>query len=240
MVGTGFPGLAPHVQEHGHSAKSQTQRRTTANPNTDGRPASQRQWAAPASSTRKPSHCGKSQNHSEKNAVPTARAADLTVETLWRIYRARHHFLPDGNFGAWARRIATNLAIDHLRRIKNHGEYFGRTSSRDDGRSARQPAESTNGIVGSLGFAMGGTNHAHYRWNIRGFERWAKGSSRLSECDELDASTQQARKKIDKINLRFFLRYCDEWSCGWGLLCNVPGGSMLFRCKMLSCVPSAM
>src|SRR5262249_55680983 len=23
---------------------------------------------------------------------------------------------PDGNFGAWARRIATNLAIDHLRR----------------------------------------------------------------------------------------------------------------------------
>jgi RNA polymerase sigma-70 factor, ECF subfamily len=43
-------------------------------------------------------------------------AEDLTVETLWRIYRARHQFRPDGNFGAWARRIATNLAIDHLRR----------------------------------------------------------------------------------------------------------------------------
>lgn len=43
-------------------------------------------------------------------------AEDLTVETLWRIYRARHHFRPDGNFGAWARRIATNLAIDHVRR----------------------------------------------------------------------------------------------------------------------------
>jgi RNA polymerase sigma-70 factor (ECF subfamily) len=42
-------------------------------------------------------------------------AEDLTVETLWRIYRARHKFRPDGNFGAWARRIATNLAIDHLR-----------------------------------------------------------------------------------------------------------------------------
>jgi len=42
-------------------------------------------------------------------------AEDLTVETLWRIYRARHHFRPDGNFGAWARRIATNLAIDHVR-----------------------------------------------------------------------------------------------------------------------------
>jgi len=43
-------------------------------------------------------------------------AEDLTVETLWRIYRARQQFRPDGNFGAWTRRIATNLALDHLRR----------------------------------------------------------------------------------------------------------------------------
>jgi len=43
-------------------------------------------------------------------------AEDLTVETLWRIHRARHQFRPDGNFGAWARRIASNLALDHLRR----------------------------------------------------------------------------------------------------------------------------
>jgi RNA polymerase sigma-70 factor, ECF subfamily len=43
-------------------------------------------------------------------------AEDLTVETLWRIYRARHQVRPDGNFGAWARRIATNLALDHVRR----------------------------------------------------------------------------------------------------------------------------
>jgi DNA-directed RNA polymerase specialized sigma24 family protein len=34
-------------------------------------------------------------------------AEDLTVETLWRVYRARHQFRPDGNFGAFARRIAT-------------------------------------------------------------------------------------------------------------------------------------
>src|SRR2546428_13835113 len=45
-------------------------------------------------------------------------AEDLTVEALWRIYRARHQFRPDGNFAAWARRIATNLAIDHLRRTR--------------------------------------------------------------------------------------------------------------------------
>src|SRR5271169_2020042 len=43
-------------------------------------------------------------------------AEDLTVETLWRIYRSRQQFRPDGNFGGWARRIATNQAIDYLRR----------------------------------------------------------------------------------------------------------------------------
>jgi RNA polymerase sigma-70 factor (ECF subfamily) len=42
-------------------------------------------------------------------------AEDLTVETFWRIYRARTRFSPQAAFGAWARRIATNLAIDHLR-----------------------------------------------------------------------------------------------------------------------------
>ena len=42
-------------------------------------------------------------------------AEDLTVETFWRIYRARGRFDPGASFGAWARRIATNLAIDYLR-----------------------------------------------------------------------------------------------------------------------------
>ena len=43
-------------------------------------------------------------------------AEDLTVETLLRVYQAHHRFRTDGNFAAWARRIATNLALDHLRR----------------------------------------------------------------------------------------------------------------------------
>ncbi len=42
-------------------------------------------------------------------------AEDLTVETFWRIYRAHARFDPAGNFGAWARRIATNVALDHLK-----------------------------------------------------------------------------------------------------------------------------
>lgn len=42
-------------------------------------------------------------------------AEELTVETFWRIYRARARFDPARSFGAWARRIATNVALDHLK-----------------------------------------------------------------------------------------------------------------------------
>jgi len=50
-------------------------------------------------------------------------AEDLTVETLWRIYRARARFNPaQGNFRGWARRIATNASLDHLRHARKETE----------------------------------------------------------------------------------------------------------------------
>jgi len=42
-------------------------------------------------------------------------AEDLTIETFWRIYGARARFDDEASFGAWARTIARNLAIDHFR-----------------------------------------------------------------------------------------------------------------------------
>ncbi len=53
----------------------------------------------------------------------TGAAEDLTVETFWRIYRARERFDPAaGSFRAWARRIATNAALDHLRHARKETE----------------------------------------------------------------------------------------------------------------------
>ena len=43
-------------------------------------------------------------------------AEDLTIETFWRVYRSRVRFDPARSFGAWTRRIAMNVAIDHLKR----------------------------------------------------------------------------------------------------------------------------
>ena len=45
-----------------------------------------------------------------------ALAEDATIETFWRIYRARARFDARREFGAWARRIATNAAIDALKK----------------------------------------------------------------------------------------------------------------------------
>ena len=52
----------------------------------------------------------------------TGIAEDLTLETFWRIYRARARFDPAGNFGGWAHRIATNAALDHLRSARHETE----------------------------------------------------------------------------------------------------------------------
>jgi len=45
-------------------------------------------------------------------------AEDLTVDTFLRAYRARARFDPQRSFGGWLRRIATNLAFDHLKRSR--------------------------------------------------------------------------------------------------------------------------
>lgn len=45
-------------------------------------------------------------------------AEDLTVEAFWRAYRAHAQFDPARSFAAWMRRIATNLAIDHLKKTR--------------------------------------------------------------------------------------------------------------------------
>jgi RNA polymerase sigma-70 factor (ECF subfamily) len=44
-----------------------------------------------------------------------AAAEDLTIETFWRIYRARARFDATRELGPWARRIATYLAYNHLK-----------------------------------------------------------------------------------------------------------------------------
>jgi len=59
-------------------------------------------------------------------------AEDLTIQAFWRMYRARARFDPDGNLGGWARRIATNVALDHLRRRKIEVELPATLSAKEN------------------------------------------------------------------------------------------------------------
>jgi len=52
-----------------------------------------------------------------------AAAEDLTVEAFWRIYRAHARFDPPRSFGPWARRIATNAALDYLKRAHHETSF---------------------------------------------------------------------------------------------------------------------
>jgi RNA polymerase sigma factor (sigma-70 family) len=61
-------------------------------------------------------------------------AEDLTIETFWRIYRARARFDPSRNFEGWARRIATNAALDclksgHLKHARTEAFLFEDSAS---------------------------------------------------------------------------------------------------------------
>jgi RNA polymerase sigma-70 factor (ECF subfamily) len=51
-----------------------------------------------------------------------ATAEDVTVETFWRIHRAHARFDASRSFEAWARRIATNAALDHLKSTRPETE----------------------------------------------------------------------------------------------------------------------
>jgi RNA polymerase sigma-70 factor (ECF subfamily) len=55
-----------------------------------------------------------------------AAAEDLTVETFWRIYRSHSRFDPDRCFGAWARRVASNAALDYLKTVRPEVELSER------------------------------------------------------------------------------------------------------------------
>jgi RNA polymerase sigma-70 factor (ECF subfamily) len=48
-----------------------------------------------------------------------AVAEELTVESFWRAWNARARFDPTRPFGAWMRRIAGNLALNHLKRRRD-------------------------------------------------------------------------------------------------------------------------
>jgi len=75
-----------------------------------------------------------------------AAAEDLTVETFWKIYRARARFQPERSFGAWARRIATNVALDYLKTARPWEEQFAASMPPESAPDLRESSPANPGI----------------------------------------------------------------------------------------------
>lgn len=53
-----------------------------------------------------------------------AAAEDALVEAFWRAYRGHARFDPSRSFGAWMRRIATNVAIDQFKAARKRNWFI--------------------------------------------------------------------------------------------------------------------
>jgi RNA polymerase sigma-70 factor (ECF subfamily) len=74
-----------------------------------------------------------------------ATAEELTVETFWRIHRARARFDPARDFEGWARRIATRAALDWLRTSQTKREL-----SLEDCAEAAAPAQADPAVTAEI------------------------------------------------------------------------------------------
>ena len=70
-------------------------------------------------------------------------AEEVVVEAFWRTYRGRARFDATRSFGAWIRRIATNVARDQLRAARSQPA----TTSATDQLPARSTADPINESV---------------------------------------------------------------------------------------------
>jgi RNA polymerase sigma-70 factor, ECF subfamily len=79
-------------------------------------------------------------------------AEDLTVEAFWKMHRAHARFDPKRSFGAWARRIATNLALDHLRKNRWETPLVGEVAdvARENPGMQRETREQIAAAFGEL------------------------------------------------------------------------------------------
>ncbi len=77
-------------------------------------------------------------------------AEDVVVEAFWRAYRGRARFDWSRSFGAWMRRITTNVARDHLRAARRRARWSSPIV--DDEVAA--PANADSGVAEAVALAL--------------------------------------------------------------------------------------
>jgi RNA polymerase sigma-70 factor (ECF subfamily) len=70
-----------------------------------------------------------------------AAAEELMQEAFLRVFRARERYQPEARFSTWLYTIATNLALNELRRPRHHRPHDSADPADEDGPGYRLAAE---------------------------------------------------------------------------------------------------
>lgn len=76
-------------------------------------------------------------------------AEDIVVEAFWRAYRGRARFDWSRSFGAWMRRITTNVARDHLRAARRRAMW-----NRPIVNDVSAPVHADSGVAEAVALAL--------------------------------------------------------------------------------------
>ncbi len=74
-----------------------------------------------------------------------AAAEELVQEVFLRVHRSRERYSPDARFSTWLYRIATNLALNELRRPRNRATH--RSADAEGAVPIRDPAALPDAVV---------------------------------------------------------------------------------------------
>ena len=127
------------------------------------------------------------------------------METFDRIYHARGRFDPTRPFGAWARRIATHVAIDHLKSLRREVPMIEpvSTASRNDPAWEREIRDAVHGAFKSLPATLQAAA-ALALVEERPYEEIAEalGTSTNAIKSRVFRAVRILRKKLDKLGIR--------------------------------------
>jgi RNA polymerase sigma-70 factor (ECF subfamily) len=87
-----------------------------------------RRWAAPLL------------RYLERMLRDAATAEELVQEVFLRVHRARDRYAPEARFSTWLYRIATNLALNELRRSRRRDPHQGMSDEGAQSLAAKTPA----------------------------------------------------------------------------------------------------
>jgi RNA polymerase sigma-70 factor (ECF subfamily) len=83
-----------------------------------------------------------------------AAAEDLVQEVFLRVHRARDRYTPDARFSTWLYRIATNLALNELRRPRRRAPHRSSDDAEAPPLVAQDPASDDVAHARRLGVAV--------------------------------------------------------------------------------------